>query len=126
MASPLNSGQVSREQRVAFWCLSLQALPSLSAFLASNKLDLKQSGFCRLMIILYDYFQSRYVIWSRIDQKSCFKSILTAGLEPVVVELTKRGDELVTDLVAVREEIHRLGPDNVLAIMTCTRCIDNL
>ena len=38
----------------------------------------------------------------------------------------ERGDELVTDLVAVREDIHRLGPDNVLAIMTCTRCIDNL
>jgi len=66
--------------------------------------------------------EAKYVIWSRIDQKSCFKSILTAGLEPVVVELTKRGDELVTDLVAVREEIHRLGPDNVLAIMTCTSC----
>ena len=65
---------------------------------------------------------TRYVIWSRIDQKSCFKSILTAGLEPVVVELTKRGEELVTDLEGIREEIDRLGPDNVLAVMTCTRC----
>ena len=65
----------------------------------------------------------RYVIWSRIDQKSCFKSILTAGLEPVVVELSKRGEELVTDLEAIREEVDRLGPDNVLAIMTCTRCV---
>ena len=63
------------------------------------------------------------MIWSRIDQKSCFKSILTAGLEPVVVELTKRGEELVTDLEAIRKEVARLGPDNVLAIMTCTRCL---
>ena len=63
------------------------------------------------------------MIWSRIDQKSCFKSILTAGLEPVVVELTKRGEELVTDLEGIREEIDRLGPDNVLAVMTCTRCL---
>ena len=66
---------------------------------------------------------TRYVIWSRIDQKSCFKSILTAGLEPVVVELSKRGEELVTDLEGIREEVDRLGPDNVLAIMTCTRCL---
>ena len=63
------------------------------------------------------------MIWSRIDQKSCFKSILTAGLEPVVVELSKKGEELVTDLKAIREEVTRLGPDNVLAIMTCTRYI---
>ena len=63
------------------------------------------------------------MIWSRIDQKSCFKSILTAGLEPVVVELSKRGEELVTDLEAIRKEVARLGPDNVLAIMTCTRCL---
>ena len=61
------------------------------------------------------------MIWSRIDQKSCFKSILTAGMEPVVVELSKRGEELVTDLEAIREEVNRLGSDNVLAIMTCTR-----
>ena len=63
------------------------------------------------------------MIWSRIDQKSCFKSILTAGMEPVVVELSKRGEELVTDLEAIREEVNRLGSDNVLAIMTCTRYI---
>ena len=66
------------------------------------------------------------MIWSRIDQKSCFKSILTAGLEPVVVELSKRGEELVTDLEAIRKEVARLGPDNVLAIMTCTRCLPTL
>merc|ERR1712226_1445936 len=31
---------------------------------------------------------AKYVIWPRIDQKSCFKSILTAGLEPIIVENT--------------------------------------
>ena len=30
---------------------------------------------------------SKYVIWSRVDQKSCFKAILTAGLEPVIMSL---------------------------------------
>ena len=44
---------------------------------------------------------AKYVLWSRIDQKSCFKSILTAGLEPVVVELLQRGEELGTDLEAI-------------------------
>jgi O-phospho-L-seryl-tRNASec:L-selenocysteinyl-tRNA synthase len=28
----------------------------------------------------------KYVIWSRIDQKSCFKSIITAGLIPLIVD----------------------------------------
>ena len=36
---------------------------------------------------------AKYVVWSRIDQKSCFKSILTAGLEPAIIELIKVGDE---------------------------------
>lgn len=29
---------------------------------------------------------AKYVLWPRIDQKSCFKSILAAGLIPIVVE----------------------------------------
>jgi O-phospho-L-seryl-tRNASec:L-selenocysteinyl-tRNA synthase len=33
------------------------------------------------------------VIFSRIDQKSCYKSILTAGCEPIVVENELRKDE---------------------------------
>ncbi|KAL3216247.1 hypothetical protein MRX96_006436 [Rhipicephalus microplus] len=49
--------------------------------------------------------RARYVVWSRIDQKSCFKSILTAGFEPIVVELLqvggrvadRRGDHEVQD-----------------------------
>ena len=38
------------------------------------------------------------VLWSRIDQKTCLKAITAAGLEPVVIELLKQGDELVTDV----------------------------
>ena len=40
----------------------------------------------------------RRVLWSRIDQKTCLKAITAAGLEPVVIELLKQGDELVTDV----------------------------
>eukprot|EP00971_Amphidinium_carterae_P063601 1258739-Amphidinium_carterae.1 len=32
---------------------------------------------------------AKYVVWSRIDQKSCFKAIGAAGLKPVVIELQK-------------------------------------
>ena len=30
--------------------------------------------------------QAEYVIWPRIDQKTCLKSILTANLKPIVIE----------------------------------------
>ena len=30
--------------------------------------------------------ERKYVIWSRIDQKTCLKSIKTANLEPIVIE----------------------------------------
>jgi O-phospho-L-seryl-tRNASec:L-selenocysteinyl-tRNA synthase len=32
---------------------------------------------------------AKFVIWSRIDQKSCFKAIITAGFTPVVLELVQ-------------------------------------
>ena len=43
---------------------------------------------------------------SRIDQKTCLKAITAAGLDPEVVELVKKGDELVTD-VEVRCPPHK-------------------
>jgi O-phospho-L-seryl-tRNASec:L-selenocysteinyl-tRNA synthase len=30
---------------------------------------------------------AKYVVWSRIDQKSCFKAIITAGYIPIIVDL---------------------------------------
>ena len=65
---------------------------------------------------------AKYVVWSRIDQKSCFKSILTSGLEPAIIELVRVGDELQTDLVAMRDAVTTLGPDNIVAIFTTTSC----
>ncbi len=41
---------------------------------------------------------SKYVLWSRIDQKTCLKAIITANLIPVCIELEQKGDTLVTDL----------------------------
>ena len=65
---------------------------------------------------------AKYVVWSRIDQKSCFKSILTAGLEPAIIELIRVGDELQTDLTAMRDAVTTLGPENIVAIFSTTSC----
>ena len=62
------------------------------------------------------------MIWSRIDQKSCFKSILTAGLEPVVLELVRVGDELQTDLAGLRAKLAQLEAESVLCVFSTTSC----
>ncbi|XP_020779568.2 O-phosphoseryl-tRNA(Sec) selenium transferase [Boleophthalmus pectinirostris] len=66
--------------------------------------------------------KARYIIWPRIDQKSCFKSMITAGYEPVVVENVLEGDELRTDLEAVEAKIEELGAENILCIHSTTSC----
>lgn len=65
---------------------------------------------------------ARFVVWPRIDQKSCLKAICTAGLEPLVVENVLEGDELRTDVEAVRDAVARVGAANVAAVLTTTSC----
>ena len=65
---------------------------------------------------------SRYVLWPRIDQKSCLKAISATGLTPVVVENVCTGDELCTDVEEIVRIVDRLGADNVLCVLTTTRC----
>ena len=48
-----------------------------------------------------------YVIFPRIDQKTCLKSIYTANLKPIVIEPVQKGDELGTNL----EEIEKMLND---------------
>lgn len=64
----------------------------------------------------------RYVVWSRIDQKSCFKAIGAAGLTPIVVELSHDGksDALMTDVEGIRAAIEKVGAEEVLCICTTT------
>ncbi|XP_071830497.1 O-phosphoseryl-tRNA(Sec) selenium transferase-like isoform X2 [Apostichopus japonicus] len=64
----------------------------------------------------------KYIIWSRIDQKSCFKAILTAGFKPIVIENKLEGDELRTDVEAIKEKIAELGAGNILCLYTTTSC----
>ncbi|GAB1289653.1 O-phosphoseryl-tRNA(Sec) selenium transferase [Apodemus speciosus] len=66
--------------------------------------------------------KAKYIIWPRIDQKSCFKSMVTAGFEPVVIENVLEGDELRTDLKAVEAKIQELGPEHILCLHSTTAC----
>lgn len=62
------------------------------------------------------------VLWSRIDQKSCFKAITSAGLTCVVVPTKMAGDAVVTDMDAMKKAIEEHGKDRVLAVITTTSC----
>jgi len=61
------------------------------------------------------------VLWSRIDQKSCFKAIHSAGLICVVVPTKVEGDEVVTDIDAMEVALNEHG-ERVLAVITTTSC----
>ena len=64
----------------------------------------------------------RYVLWPRIDQKTCLKAIVGANLEVVPLESVLEGDELHTDMAAMRQEVDRLGPENIVCVVTTTSC----
>ena len=63
----------------------------------------------------------RIVLWSRIDQKSCFKAVTSAGLECIVVPTKLDGDEVVTDLAAMEAAMDQYK-GQVLAIITTSSC----
>ncbi|CDW79188.1 o-phosphoseryl-trna selenium transferase [Stylonychia lemnae] len=67
--------------------------------------------------------QAQYVIFPRIDQKTCLKCIYTANLVPIIVEPKLEGEELRTNL----EEIKRIMEaeeykDKILCVQTTTSC----
>lgn len=64
----------------------------------------------------------RAVIWLRIDQKTCLKSIYTAGCTAHVVSNRIDGDNVVTDLEGLAAAIAEIGADNVLAVISTTSC----
>lgn len=66
---------------------------------------------------------AKCVLWSRIDQKSCFKSIITAGLTPIIVEpqLNDNGS-LTTNLKALTQKVEDIGAENILCFCTTTSC----
>ncbi|KAI3436767.1 hypothetical protein D9Q98_006179 [Chlorella vulgaris] len=65
---------------------------------------------------------ARYVLWPRIDQKTCLKAVQASGYEPVVVPMRLEGDELVTDVEALQQQVARLGAEAIACILTTTSC----
>ncbi|CAM9137758.1 unnamed protein product, partial [Ascophyllum nodosum] len=65
---------------------------------------------------------ARFIVWPRIDQKSCLKAMVTAGFTPIVVDNVLEGDAVVTDLKGVRDAVERCGTENVLCVVTTTSC----
>ena len=78
-----------------------------------------------LMTLRFKRPDAKYVVWSRIDQKSCFKAIITAGYIPIIIDLVKVDDELRTDKMKIEREILAQvpgGPEEILAVITTTSC----
>jgi O-phospho-L-seryl-tRNASec:L-selenocysteinyl-tRNA synthase len=65
---------------------------------------------------------AKYVLWSRIDQKSCLKCILSANLIPIIIEPYFNHGELDTDITEFEHQIELLGPENIVCIMSTTSC----
>lgn len=66
--------------------------------------------------------KAKYILWPRIDQKSCFKSIMTAGFEPIIIENKICGDALVTDVELISRIIDEKGSESILCIFSTTSC----
>ena len=75
-----------------------------------------------LLTIRLERKTAKYVIWPRIDQKSAFKCINTAGFEPLVVEGLLQGDQIVTNIDAIKEIIEKHGPDSIACVLSTTSC----
>ena len=52
---------------------------------------------------------AKYVIWCRIDQKTCLKSVITANLEPIVIEPIINGEEIDTNIEEIDKKLIELG-----------------
>ncbi len=65
---------------------------------------------------------AKYVIWPRIDQKTCLKCIISANLTPISIEGIIEKDEIHTNIDLIKEKIKEFGSENILAIISTTSC----
>lgn len=64
---------------------------------------------------------AKYIIWPRIDQKSCFKSMFTAGMTPLIVENKLVDGAMITDVAAITALLTQYGSE-VLCVLSTTSC----
>lgn len=82
------------------------------------------TGMSLMLALMAVQSMHKKVIWLRIDQKSCLKSILAAGFELIVVEGkldSNNSEEIVTDLEAIEKAI-RDANGEIHAIVSCVSC----
>lgn len=105
--------------------LALHAI-KLSGIQASSCFVVPMATGMSIALSLLSLRQKRpnanYVLWPRIDQKSCIKSIVTSGFELVVIENVREGEELRTNLEKIQRKVQELGAGNILCILTTTSC----
>ena len=69
--------------------------------------------------------RKRYILWPRIDQKTCLKAMITAGFEVVIIENVldkEHGDQLTTDLSMIETQIAKIGKENILCVLATSSC----
>lgn len=66
--------------------------------------------------------KAKYIVWPRIDQKSCFKSIVTSGFEPIIIDPVLNGDELITSMGKIEAFLKQTDPELIACVMTTTSC----
>eukprot|EP00039_Didymoeca_costata_P007386 m.99126 g.99126 ORF g.99126 m.99126 type:complete len:473 (-) comp13666_c0_seq3:83-1501(-) len=66
--------------------------------------------------------KAKYVLWPRVDQKSCFKAICSAGLTPVIIPNKLVGDEIQTNMDELSKICKQYHPDEILCILSTVSC----
>ena len=62
------------------------------------------------------------ILWSRIDQKSCFKAIQTAGLQCIIIPTTVEGDDSVTTDMTQFQKYMDQYQHRIVAVISTTSC----
>ena len=62
------------------------------------------------------------IVWTRLDQKTCIKSIQASGYDVCVVEPKLEGDELVTNLQALIKEPQENRNKKIACVVSSTSC----
>ena len=108
-------------------CLTLDLVKTMGIHSAQKAILIPMATGMTLMLSLLTIKSQRkdakYVLWSRIDQKSCFKCSLTANLIPIVIDTIKEGDELITNVIEFENQINELGgASSIVCILSTSSC----
>ncbi|CAL6325024.1 unnamed protein product [Bathycoccus prasinos] len=62
------------------------------------------------------------ILWTRLDQKTCIKSILASGYDVCVVDPILEKDELITNLQALEKELSAEDTKKIACVVSSTSC----